>query len=100
MTFLNQDTPVFKGTEIISRKMNYPVVYGEIRRLKRGCYEMHAEILCENPADTVDGEITAMHIKRLERDIIARPETWLWSHRRWKHKRPVEQTVTKEYAGR
>ena len=25
--------------------------------------------------------------KKLEKDIIAQPEIWLWSHRRWKYKR-------------
>ena len=85
--FLNQDTPVFKGTEIIAKKINYPVVYVNVDRIKRGYYELNAEMLCEDPAATADEEITLMHTRRLEQDIIARPETWLWSHKRWKHKR-------------
>ena len=88
-TFLNQDTPVFKGTEKIAQKMNYPVVYLTINRLKRGYYEISAETLFENPKDTVEGEISEAHTKKLEKDIIAQPEIWLWSHRRWKHKRPA-----------
>lgn len=88
-TFLNQDTPVFKGTEIISKKLNLPVVYVSIRRRKRGYYEMHAEMLVANPAATADGEITELHTRRLEQDIIADPAIWLWSHKRWKHKRPT-----------
>ena len=88
-TFLNQDTPVFKGTEIIAKKLDMPLVYAYVRKVKRGYYEIHAETMCENPARTADGEISEMHTRRLEKDIIAHPETWLWSHRRWKHKRPV-----------
>jgi KDO2-lipid IV(A) lauroyltransferase len=49
---------------------------------------MYSSILTENPDATTDGEISEMHTRRLEKDIIANPETWLWSHRRWKHKRP------------
>jgi len=90
-TFLNQETAVFKGTEVIARKLNIPVVYCCVRKLKRGYYEMHAETLVENPGSTKDGEITEMHTKRLEQDIIAQPESWLWSHRRWKHKRKKDQ---------
>lgn len=90
-TFLNQDTAVFKGTEVIARKLNQPVVYAAVKRVKRGYYEMYAEMLCEHPQTTADGEISEMHTRRLERDIIAQPEIWLWSHRRWKHKRPVTQ---------
>jgi len=88
-TFLNQDTPVFKGTEVISRKLNMPIVYASVRKVKRGYYELYAEMLVEDPSKTVDGEISERHTKRLEQDIIANPETWLWSHKRWKHKRPA-----------
>ncbi|RYE24185.1 MAG: lipid A biosynthesis acyltransferase [Sphingobacteriales bacterium] len=89
-TFLNQHTPVFKGTELISRKINYPIVYATVKRVRRGYYELFAELLCENPKATSDGEVSELHTRRLERDIIAQPEVWLWSHRRWKHKRPIK----------
>jgi KDO2-lipid IV(A) lauroyltransferase len=88
-TFLNQDTPVFKGTEVIAKKLNMPIVYACVKKIKRGYYEMYAETLVENPASTAEGEISEMHTRRLEKDIIAAPESWLWSHRRWKYKRPI-----------
>lgn len=88
--FLNQDTPVFKGTEIIAKKLNYPIIYIDIKRTKRGYYDMTAELLCENPASTSEGEISELHTKKLESEIRKNPETWLWSHRRWKHKRPMK----------
>lgn len=87
--FLNQDTPVFKGTEKIAQRMNYPVVYARVRRRKRGFYEISSDMLFENPASTGADVISAAHTKALENDIIAQPEIWLWSHRRWKHKRTV-----------
>lgn len=87
MTFLNQDTPVFKGAEIIAQKINYPVVYIAVHRVKRGYYNMTAELLIDNPKNTRPGEISEIHTKRLEQDIIRQPEIWLWSHKRWKHKR-------------
>jgi Kdo2-lipid IVA lauroyltransferase/acyltransferase len=89
-TFLNQDTPIFKGTEKIAQRINYPVVFGRVKRLKRGYYEISAEILFENPAKTEPDMISKSHTKALENDIISQPEIWLWSHRRWKHKRPKE----------
>src|SRR5690606_5353624 len=86
-TFLNQDTPVFKGTEVIARKIGYTVVYANVMRIRRGHYRMGAEVLAEDPAALPEGVLSEMHTKRLEQDIIAMPETWLWSHKRWKHKR-------------
>lgn len=86
-TFLHQDTPVFWGTEKIAQKLNFPVVYVTVNRIKRGYYEVNTEYLVTNPKDTKEGEISELHTKKLEKDILKQPEIWLWSHRRWKHKR-------------
>lgn len=86
-TFLNQETPIFKGTETIAKKLNYPVIFLSTKRTKRGFYEMTPELLCENPKETAPGELSEMHTKRLEQDIMEQPEIWLWSHKRWKHKK-------------
>lgn len=96
MTFLNQDTPVFKGTELIARKINDVVVYGSVKKIKRGYYQVGVEVLESVPKETQEGYITELHTKRLEKDIIASPEIWIWSHRRWKHKRskPIEQHIS------
>ena len=90
MTFLNQDTAVFKGTETIARKLDYPVIYLSVIRERRGHYRIHGELLAEHPRDLPENALTELHTKRLEQDIIDHPETWLWSHRRWKHKRPEQ----------
>jgi KDO2-lipid IV(A) lauroyltransferase len=86
-SFLNQDTPIFWGTEVLASKLNYPVIYVSLNRVKRGHYKMDLELLCENPKDTQKGEISEIHTKRLEQDIKRQPEIWLWSHKRWKHQR-------------
>ncbi len=88
MRFLNQDTPVFLGTEVLARKLGYPVVYVSVQRTGRGRYHMAMETLVADPALTSPGEITEKHTRRLEWDIQRSPAIWLWTHRRWKHKRP------------
>ncbi len=87
MTFLNQDTAVFKGTELMANRFNYPVVFVNIEKTKRGYYIVKAENCIENPAETPPGFISDWHTRILEKEIIKSPETWLWSHRRWKHKK-------------
>ena len=66
---------------------NYPIVYLSSRKIKRGHYEARSEIIIENPKDFKEGEITELIAKRTEKEILDQPEIWLWSHRRWKHKR-------------
>lgn len=86
--FLNQDTAVFTGPEKLAKKFNYPVVYMNVHRTKRGYYEVTPELLFDNPKTSNEGEICEVFTRRLEKEIIFQPHTWLWSHRRWKHKRP------------
>ena len=90
-TFLRQETGVFRGTAKIARKLNYPVVYSSISRPRRGFYRIKLETLIERPADLTEDEISERHTRRLERDIDSNPSYWLWTHRRWKHKRPANE---------
>ena len=87
--FLNQETPIFLGVEKIARKFNQPVVFVNMNKVKRGHYEVSLELLCENPKDLNEFEITEMHTRFLEKVIQENPAYWLWSHKRWKHKREV-----------
>jgi Kdo2-lipid IVA lauroyltransferase/acyltransferase len=85
--FLNQDTPVFNGTEKLARKFNYPVVFLEVKKVKRGHYSLKATTLTEQPTLLPEGAISEMHTRLLEKNIREQPFSWLWSHRRWKHRR-------------
>lgn len=86
-TFLNQETAVFTGPEKLAKKFNYPVVYMNVYRVRRGYYEVTPELLFENPAATAENEVSEAFTHRLEFDIQRNPAPWLWSHKRWKHKR-------------
>ncbi len=87
LSFLNQDTPVFIGTEKIAKRFNYPVVYTSCQKVKRGKYQLSFQIITQQSHTTVEGWITSEHSRLLEHDIKNQPAYWLWSHRRWKHKR-------------
>jgi KDO2-lipid IV(A) lauroyltransferase len=89
-TFLNQDTAMIFGTEKYAKEYNYPVLYGHINKLKRGHYSFEFSDAIEEPRETTYGEITKTINLLLEKDIVAQPAYWLWSHKRWKHKRPVD----------
>ena len=86
-TFLNQETAVFSGTEKLAKKLNCPVVFAHIDKIKIGYYEVSFELITQTPQGHLDAEITNLHTRKLENKIKKRPELWLWSHRRWKHSR-------------
>lgn len=89
-TFLNQDTGVFRGVELIARRLNAPVLYMGILRddLKRGFYKGYFRLITESPKEEPNNQILQQQILFLEADIKKQPDNWLWSHKRWKHNRP------------
>lgn len=86
--FLNQDTPVYHGLARIAGKMDMALVYFRMNRIRRGFYEFDFVPLIDSCAGTTEYEITKAHVSELEKHIRDKPEHWLWSHRRWKVKRP------------
>ena len=85
--FLHQDTCWFTGIERIAKKLDYAIVFVDMRRKGRGHYEVSFELVTDNPKETNDGEIMERYVRCVERFIKANPDNWLWSHRRWKHTR-------------
>lgn len=86
--FLHQDTAVAFGTEKTAKKYNSPVYYCRINKVKRGYYQLELELVTDDPVSTEHGYLTERLTQMLEADIRRQPEFWLWSHRRWKHKKP------------
>jgi KDO2-lipid IV(A) lauroyltransferase len=87
--FLNQETPVFLGIEKIAAKYDMPVVLLNVQKVRRGYYSMTIELLFDSTRGLPKYMVTDMHVKRLEQIIKENPEYWLWTHRRWKYKKPV-----------
>ncbi len=85
--FLNQDTAFYTGFDKIAKKLDMAVVFMHIDKVRRGYYNVQFKQLYENTSDLPDYEITDKVIKTLEDTIVEKPEYWLWSHNRWKHKR-------------
>jgi KDO2-lipid IV(A) lauroyltransferase len=90
LTFLNQETGFLDGGEMLAKKFNYPVFALHVRRPKRGYYESRFDLISMTPQDTADGEITTAYARLLEKNILEQPELWLWTHNRFKWKRPNE----------
>ena len=86
-TFLNQETGWNTGPEKFAKKYDYVVLFGHSKAIKRGYYEVEFNVITEEPQTTNNDYITNKYASLLEDIIKQRPESWLWSHKRWKHKR-------------
>ena len=89
-TFLNQDTAVFTGAGKIASKYDMAIVFFHVQKVIRGYYNLNIELLFDHTEGLSEEVITEKHVRRLEEIIKEKPEYWIWSHRRWKHKKPVE----------
>lgn len=88
--FLHQWSAFFDGAEVMALKYNIPVYYYSPRRVKAGVYEGRLIRIYDGKEEVAEHEIMERYVRALEKDIIANPPMWMWSHRRWKHIPPKE----------
>lgn len=91
--FLHQPTAVFLGAERFAREYELPVVFGYIKKIRRGYYELNFVLMEAQSSETDDGEITEKHTRWLEKQIEEIPQFWLWTHKRWKRKMKEGDTL-------
>ncbi|MGB3180619.1 MAG: lysophospholipid acyltransferase family protein [Cyclobacteriaceae bacterium] len=96
MEFLNQETGVQFGAEKFARVNDTAVVFGNIKKLKRGYYELEYALVCDSVADKPSGWIMEKGTRMLEQKIREQPEYWLWSHKRWKRQKKDYPHLNKE----
>jgi KDO2-lipid IV(A) lauroyltransferase len=84
LNFLNKHTGFMYGAEKYAIEYNYPVVYADIKRVRRGHYQLHLVCISDQPKDAPYGSIITTYASLLEKTILREPQYWLWSHKRWK----------------
>ncbi len=87
--FMGIKAPVITGPEMIAKKLDVPVMFFRIDKIKRGYYEATIEEVIMNPRDLAENELTDRYINYIEKQIYEKPEFYLWTHKRWKHKDEV-----------
>lgn len=85
--FFNQDTPYYVGADKIAKMLNMSVVFVGMKRIRRGYYEIYFKEILNPPFPDNGFPVTEKYNQMLEEEIRKYPENWLWSHRRWKHRR-------------
>jgi len=86
--FMGVEVPVHTGGEMLAKKYDMNVIFLKTKKLKRGYYQASFEILSDgNAKDIPNYEITDNFLKLVEQQIYEAPEFYLWTHKRWKHRR-------------
>lgn len=93
VNFLNQDTPVFTGTEKIGKQVDALIYTAHITKKKRGHYHCAFKSMTANPKESEDFTLTDKYMNFLEDMIKENPAIWLWSHKRWKHTRQKTEAI-------
>jgi len=87
LPFMHREAPFFKGPEQLARRAKAAVIFAGIKKVRRGHYAIHFEILTRDASHMQDGEIMKAYVLFMEQQLRTQPENWLWTHKRWKHTR-------------
>ncbi|NBW27638.1 MAG: lipid A biosynthesis acyltransferase [Flavobacteriaceae bacterium] len=85
--FMGIEVPIHTGGEMLAKKYDMNVIFLRTKKIKRGFYEAELELLSENAKEEPDYDITDRYLKLVEQQIYEKPEYYLWTHKRWKHRK-------------
>lgn len=85
--FMGIEVPVHTGAEMLAKKYDLSVVFAKVKKVRRGYYEATFVSLADNPKDFEDFKITEKYLQEVEKQILEAPEYYLWTHKRWKHRK-------------
>ena len=86
-TFMGIEVPVYTGAEMMAKRFDLNVVFMKVKKVRRGYYEAELELLSDNPRSIPDFDITETFLRKVEQQILEAPEYYLWTHKRWKHRK-------------
>lgn len=86
-TFLGIETPIHTGAEMLVKRFDMNVIFLKVKKVKRGYYEATLETMFDHPSEVPNYQISEEFLRRVEKQIYEAPEYYLWTHKRWKHKK-------------
>ena len=85
--FFDMEVPMHVGAELLAKKMDMNVIFVITRKVKRGHYSARFIPFDRDPREVPNYEIVDTFMKILENQILKEPEYYLWTHKRFKHRR-------------
>lgn len=86
-TFMGIEVPVHTGAEILAKKYDMNVIFLRVKKIKRGFYEGYFEVLSEDVKSVPNYQIMDAFVERVEKQILEEPAYYMWTHKRFKHKK-------------
>lgn len=87
--FMGVKAPIFNGPENMARKLDLAVVFLKVSKVKRGYYQAEFIPITTSGKQTKKHQITDQFLRLTEDQIREKPEYYLWTHKRWKHRNKV-----------
>lgn len=84
--FMGVKVPIFLGGEFLAQRLDVIVLYLHVEKVKRGHYEVTFVPISENSKEEDKFVIINKYLRLLENQIREKPEYYLWTHKRWKHR--------------
>lgn len=85
--FMGIETPIHTGAESLAKKYDMNVIFLRTKKIKRGYYEASFEVMTEDVQSIPNYKLSEDFMARVEQQIYEQPEFYLWTHKRWKHKK-------------
>lgn len=85
--FFGMEVPVHGGAEMLAKKLDMNVIYVKGQKLSRGHYKATFIPFEGNPKEVPNFGLTDIFLRLLEEWITENPEYYLWTHKRFKHRR-------------
>lgn len=88
-SFMGMPTLFHSGPARLARSSGRPLLFARCRRRRRGRYEVELQLLSQDPSRESEETLVQRYVAAAEAAIIAEPQSWLWSNRRWKRAPPT-----------
>lgn len=86
-SFMGIETPIHIGAEMLAKRYDMNVIFLKVKKVKRGYYEATFEVLSDDVKSIPDYKLSENFMRKVEQQIYEAPEFYLWTHKRWKHKK-------------
>ena len=96
--FFQQETPFYQGIFVLPYLTQLPAYYAALKRVSRGYYEVELKLLGKPGYKKNDFSVLKNYLAVCEEQIKNNPADWLWSHNRWKYRRPKDEPLL-DFAG-